>query len=42
MTTKIKVIYHGIQMDVETGVLHVSEIKSILTLMTDQIIKLKN
>ena len=42
MTTKIKVIYHGIQMEVELGVIGVTDIKSVLTLMTDQIIKLKN
>ena len=42
MTTKIKVIYHGIQFEVELGVIGVIDIKSVLTLMTDQIIKLKN
>jgi hypothetical protein len=42
MTTKIKVIYHGIQLEVELGVIGVTDIKSVLTLMTDQIIKLKN
>jgi hypothetical protein len=42
MTTKIKVIYHGIQMEVELGVIGITDIKSVLTLMTDQIIKLKN
>jgi hypothetical protein len=42
MATKIKVIYHGIQMEIEVGVIGISEVKSVLTVMTDQIIKLKN
>ena len=42
MATKIKITYHGIQIEIETGVLGQTDLKNLLTLMTQQIKDLKN
>ncbi len=41
MMTKIKIIYHGIQIEIETGVIGQVDLKSLLREMTQQIYNLK-
>ena len=41
MMTKIKITYHGIQIEIETGVIGQSDLKNLLREMTQHIYNLK-